>query len=98
MEEPFWVDLVDCLQEVKLLRVLGIGDVAEGLSEKWLTDPLKKIAQKRGLEVLKIDSSLKFEEEFGERPIRLKDIVKVNPSLREVSPHVRELLNSAGLE
>jgi len=105
MEGSFWMNLVDCLQGLKLLRYLRIGDVTEGFEERWFTKPLKKIAQKKGLEILAIDSSYRPGmdegediEEKEEQPIYLEEVMKVNPALRKVSENVRALFNTAGLE
>jgi len=98
-EEAFWAELVSSLKEMKSLKSLGIGSVTEGFQEEWFTKPLMKLLQIKGLEILNINSAFRPEmEEIVEKPINLKDIMKVNPALKEVSNNIRALFNTAGLE
>jgi len=99
IKEALWVDLVSSFQEMKSLRVLGIGCLMRGLKQECVTKPLRKILQKKGEEVLGIDSSFRYQlAEIEQEPLDLKEIIKVNSVLRKVSRNVRELFNTAGLE
>jgi len=95
-EEAFWVDLVDSLKEMKLLRSLKIEYVTSNAREEWLIKSVITMLKKKGLEMLRIGTSFLGVAEKG--TLNLKEIIKTNPALKEVSDNIRELFNTTGLE
>ncbi len=97
-ENRFWIDFVDSFMGMKALRFLWIGIVMSGFKEDWFIKGFGRIIQKRGLEVLKIESS--FRAGLGEvrEPLFLKEIMKANPSLKEASNNIRQLLSTTEFE